>query len=141
MNKKMEKKKQPKKKKEEKSRSQTVAMLKGLAVAYAITCIVFIAYGLLLTYTSVSEERIPMVALICTAISAAVAGFDWAKCANSRGILWGILAGVVYGVILFLLQGAAGNGFGFQMTKLTMLLVAIAGGGIGGILGINTKKS
>lgn len=141
MNKKSEKKKQTKRKEDEKSRSQTVAMLKGMAVAYAITCIVFIAYGLLLTYTGVSEERIPMVALICTAVSAAVAGFDWAKCANSRGILWGIFAGLVYGVILFLLHGAAGNGFGFQMAKLTMLLVAIAGGGIGGILGINLKKS
>lgn len=122
------------------NKSQSISMLKGMAMAYAITCIVFIAFGILLTYTGVSEDKVPLAALICTAVSSAVAGFDWAKCAASRGILWGVLAGAVYGVILFLLQFLAGNGVLFDTAKLTMLLVAMAGGGIGGIIGINMKK-
>ena len=120
--------------------SRSVGMLKGMAAAYAITCIVFIAFGILLTYTNISEDKVPLTALICTAVASAVAGFDWAKYAKSRGILWGVLAGVVYAVILFILEMLAGSGFALDTAKLTMLLVAMAGGGIGGILGINMKK-
>lgn len=129
-----------KRKSEEQTNSRLLDMLKGMAIAYAITCIVFIAYGILLTYTGVSEENIPIVAMICTAISSAVAGFDWAKCAESRGILWGILAGLIYGIILFLAEAFAGNGFRMSTSKIIMLLVAMAGGGVGGIFGINMKK-
>lgn len=120
--------------------SRSVGMLKGMAASYAITCIVFIAFGILLTYTNISEDRVPLVALICTAVASAIVGFDWAKCAKSRGILWGVLAGVVYVFILFILELLAGSGFMFDTAKLTMLLVAMAGGGIGGIIGINIKK-
>ena len=120
--------------------SQILCMLKGMIMAYAITCIIFITYGILLTYTDVTEEKIPLIALCCTVISAGVAGFVWARCAKARGILWGILAGITYGIILFLLDGVAGSGFGIMGSKGLMLLLAAAGGGVGGILGINMKK-
>jgi putative membrane protein (TIGR04086 family) len=139
---KKEKEKKPvKKRTEETSDSRALKMLKGMAAAYAITCIVFIAYGILLTFTGISEERIPLVALLCTAVSSAVAGFDWAKCADKKGIVWGLLAGLVYGIILFLAEAFAGNGIGITASKCLMLLIAMAGGGIGGILGINMKKA
>ena len=67
-------------------------------------------------------------------------GFDWARCAKARGILWGILAGLAYGVILFVLDGIAGSGFSVVGSKGLMILLAAAGGGVGGILGINMKK-
>ncbi len=134
-------KKQTKKKSEDKCDSRILKMLKGMAAAYAITCIVFIAYGILLTFTGMSEEKIPLVALLCTAVSSAIAGFDWAKCADKKGILWGLLAGLVYGGILFLAEAFAGNGIGITSSKCLMFLIAMAGGGIGGILGINMKKA
>lgn len=134
-------KKQPKKNEStKKALPQYFGLCKGMAIAYAITCIVFLTYGILLTYSDISEANVPLVALICTAVSAAVAGFDWAKYAKSRGIFWGVLAGLVYAVLLFAIEGLAGNGFALSGSKLTMLLVAMAGGGIGGILGINVKK-
>ena len=129
-----------KREKKEIGNSQILCMLKGMIMAYAITCIIFITYGILLTYTDVTEEKIPLVALCCTVISAGVAGFDWARCAKARGILWGILAGITYGVILFLLDGIAGSGFGIMGSKGLMMLLGAAGGGVGGILGINMKK-
>ena len=41
--------------------SQILCMLKGMIMAYAITCIIFITYGILLTYTDVTEEKIKIV--------------------------------------------------------------------------------
>ncbi len=126
--------------KKEMGNSQILCMLKGIVMAYAVTCIIFITYGIVLTYTDVTEEKLPLIALCCTVISAGIAGFDWARCAKARGILWGILAGIAYGVILFVLDGIAGSGFSVVGSKGLMILLAAAGGGVGGILGINMKK-
>ena len=115
-------------------------MAKGMAVAYGITCIFFIAYGLILTYTNISEQSLPMVALICTAISAAVAGYDWAKCRKKRGFMMGLAAGLLYTMILFIVTSLASDTFTVGMSKIMTLIVALAGGGIGGILGVNGKK-
>lgn len=117
-----------------------ICMVKGMAIAYAVTCIFFIAYGLILTYTNASEEGLPMVALVCTACSTAIAGYDWAKCRRKKGLLLGLLAGLIYVVLLFFITSLAGNGFVFGLSKVMMLIVALAGGGIGGILGVNRKK-
>lgn len=126
--------------KKEMGNSQILCMLKGIVMAYAVTCIIFITYGIVLTYTDITEEKLPLIALCCTVISAGIAGFDWARCAKARGILWGILAGLAYGLILFVLDGIAGSGFSVVGSKGLMILLAAAGGGVGGILGINMKK-
>jgi putative membrane protein (TIGR04086 family) len=117
-----------------------ICMVKGMAIAYAITCIFFVAYGLILTYTNVSEQSLPMIALVCTAISSAIAGYDWAKCRKKNGLLMGLMAGLVYTVILFIVTALASDTFTVGMSKVMTLIVSFAGGGIGGILGVNGKK-
>lgn len=123
--------------------SKWLCVLKGMAVAYALTCIIFIAFGILLTYTDMQESTIPMVALVTTAISAAVAGFDWAKCMQKRGLFWGAAAGLVYVVLLYLITSFGSGDFSFEGSCLRMLVVALAAGIAGGILGVNRteKKS
>lgn len=116
-----------------------ICLLKGMAAAFGITCIIFIGFGILLTYTSVSEDSLPLVALICTAISAAVAGYDWAACRRQKGLLWGLLAGLVYMLLLLVITGLASDELQLQSSALMMLAVALAGGGIGGVLGVNRK--
>ncbi|WMI80715.1 TIGR04086 family membrane protein [Anaerotignum sp. MB30-C6] len=144
----MEKKKKESKKKIQKKRESMekqsgqswICMVKGMAIAYAITCIFFIAYGLVLTYTNISEQSLPMVALVCTALSSAVAGYDWAKCRKKKGMLMGLAAGLLYTLILFVVTGLASDTFTLGMSKIMTLIVSLAGGGIGGILGVNGKK-
>ena len=51
-----------------------LCLLRGMGIAFAITCIIFIGFGMILTYTTASEESLPLVSLICTALSAAAAG-------------------------------------------------------------------
>jgi putative membrane protein (TIGR04086 family) len=77
--------------------------------------------------------------MVSTALSAAAAGYDWAACMKKRGLFWGMAAGAVYGVLLFLVTGLAGSGFTLELSGVMTLVVALAGGGIGGILGINRK--
>ena len=121
------------------SNGKALAMVESMAVAFAITCILFLVCGILLTYTFFSEAAVPTFSLATTAFSAAVAGFDWAKSAEKKGLLHGLLAGLIYGVllltILWVLRG------GLELSSAVILPVALAGGGIGGVLGINLKRS
>ena len=114
---------------------KAVCLLKGMAVAYAVTCIFFIAYGILLTYSNVAESTIPTAALCCTAVSAGIAGYDWAKCIGKRGIVWGILAGMVYTILLYLITSFGSGDFAVHTSLWRMAAVAAAGGAIGGLLG------
>lgn len=119
--------------------STGICFLRGMGIAFAITCIIFIGFGILLTYTSLSEESLPMVSLICTAISAAAAGYDWAACRKKKGLIWGALAGVVYAVLLYFITSLAADSFSLALSGIMTLAVAAAAGAIGGILGVNRK--
>lgn len=134
-------KKKTKQKKEQKmgTGSKGLCLVRGMAVAFAITCIIFIGFGILLTYTSLTEESLPLVSLVCTALSAAAAGYDWAAYMQKKGILWGLAAGAVYTVLLFLITSLAKDSFSLQLSAVMTLIVALAGGAVGGILGVNRK--
>ena len=73
--------------KKEMGNSQILCMLKGIVMAYAVTCIIFITYGIVLTYTDVTEEKLPLIALCCTVISAGIAGLG--KMCQSKGNIVG----------------------------------------------------
>ena len=131
--------KKSKKGKQTEKGNTVLCLTKGMAVAFGITCIIFIGFGILLTYTELSEESIPLVSLVCTALSAAAAGYDWAACMQKKGILCGSAAGAVYMVLLFLITGIAKDSFVPQLSAIMSLIVALAGGAVGGILRVNRK--
>ncbi len=120
-------------------RNTALCLVRGMAVAFAITCIIFIGFGILLTYTDISEERLPLISMVCTAISSAAAGYDWAACMRKRGILWGMAAGAVYTILLYFIISFASGDFALSLSAAMTLLVALAGGVVGGILGVNRK--
>ena len=126
-------------KKERKQNRSVLPLFRGMAVAFAVTCIIFIGFGILLTYTDISEESLPLVSLLCTAVSAAIAGYDWAACIGRKGILWGMAAGLVYTLVLFLVISLATDHLLLELSGVMTLIVAAAAGSIGGILGVNRK--
>ena len=126
-------------KKERQQNRALLPLFRGMAVAFAVTCIIFIGFGILLTYTEVSEESLPLVSLLCTAVSAAIAGYDWAACMGRKGILWGMAAGLVYTLVLYLVISLATDHFLPELSGVMTLIVAAAAGSIGGILGVNRK--
>lgn len=121
-------------------KSQIFKLFSGVLIAYAITCIIFIGYAILLTYTSMTEQGITLVVTITTVISALVAGFDSAKGAKEKGWFWGITAGLIYALILVAIGAWIGEGFAFDVRSVSLIILSIAGGGLGGVIGINLKK-
>lgn len=116
------------------------SLISGVLIGYAITIIVFIAYAILLTYTGMSENNIGLVVTITSIISVIVAGFDAARVQIRRGWLWGLAAGMFYGILLIVLMMTFQGGAISFGRSISLILLSLAGGGIGGVLGINNKK-
>ena len=124
----------------EDKKSQIKNLILGLLIGYAITCIVFLGYSMLITYTEMSESSLPMVIALTTVLSVLVAGFDAARGASRRGWLWGMWAGLAYVVIMAILMMVILRSFMVDGRTITVIALALAGGAVGGMLGINVKK-
>ena len=115
------------------------ALVKGVLAAYAITAIIFLAYAMLITYTDMSEKNIPIVVAVTTLIAVVTAGYDAARGAGKGGWLWGMGAGTIYIVILAAIMMAVLKDYSIDSRTVLLIALAIAGGGLGGIVGINVK--
>lgn len=120
-------------------KSQIKKMVMGILIGYAITCIVFLGYAMLITYTALSEKNLPIVVAVTTLLSVIVAGFDAARGAEHKGWLWGMGAGLIYAVVLAAALAVVSQGFSFDGRTATVAVLSVAGGGLGGVLGINIR--
>ena len=120
--------------------SRVYSLFSGVLVGYAITCIIFLGYSILITYTSMTDEKMPLLVAGATLISVIVAGFDAAKGAENKGWFWGILAGFIYAFILMIIMTLVVKDFLVDSRTATVLVLSVAGGGLGGVMGINFKN-
>ena len=122
-------------------RTSILTMLKATLIAYAITCISFIACALLLRYTAFKEENVSIFVTITCVLSVLISGFDSAKSVPKNGWFWGLVAGAVYAVIWVFFGILFTVNFGIDSRTLTIVILSIAAGGLGGVIGINLKKA
>ena len=116
------------------------ALLVGTLIAYAITCIALIVTAILLTYTNLPETTVPLIMAITCVVSVFVSGFDAGRASAEKGWLWGLAAGGIYAFLLLCVLIWVAGTFSPDTRKITLLLLSIAGGGLGGMVGINFRK-
>lgn len=114
--------------------------LKGLAVAIVFTVAVFAVAALLIAYTNVSENSIPVISVATETIGACISGYSTAKSLGRKGFLTGLLSGVSYILIIWIIAALAGSGFYFNKHFFSMLALSTLGGAIGGVLGVNLTR-
>ena len=115
----------------------TTAFSKAMLWALGLTVAVLVFASLLLTYTPVSEMLIPTIAILAAVLSAMTAGLVASRSVKSRGWLTGMLAGILYSIILYTFSFLASDGFHFSAYIIIMSVISMFAGAIGGILGIN----
>ena len=124
----------------EEKKSKLIIFLIAIFISFAITIIIFISYAMLITYTDLSEKNIVLIANSTNIISVMIAGFDIARSSKNKGWFWGILAGLVYAIILSLIGFALNNKIMISSQTLMLFLLSASSGAVGGIIGINFKK-
>lgn len=113
---------------------------KGVLIAAVFTVIVFAVAALVLAYTKLSENAIPAISIIVEMLGALISGYCTAKESGVKGFLTGLLAGIVYILIIWVIAALAGSGFYFGKHFFTMLGLSALGGAAGGVLGVNLKS-
>ncbi len=111
-------------------------MIKLLIVAYVVTGVILMALALMLWKGNPPTELISGGILFAYVISCFTGGFVIGKKMGRMKYLWGLLFGAVYFVIIFALSmclnGFAGEGIS---NAVTVFLLCISGGMLGGMLG------
>lgn len=111
--------------------------LKGIIYAILFTVVVFLISAILLSYTSLPEDSIPVISTAVKLIGAAVSGFVPAKRSGNRGIITGAASGLLYILIIVITAALTTQESVFGMNVLTTALLCILSGALGGIFGVN----
>ena len=106
-------------------------IFKGVTISYIFTFVSFLTFAILLSTTNISDSYIPGVILIGSA--------NCTKKANSQGLIWGSLVGLIYSIILYLISSLLFVGFSIPMSTFYLFALSILFGAIGGVIGINLK--
>lgn len=116
------------------------SILKGILVSYLVTVPTFIIFALILTYTDFPERLISPTVVITTMISVLIAGSFTTRGVKSKGWLNGGAVGLIYMLVLYLVSSLVFNDFKINNYVISMCLIGVFTGSIGGIIGINIKR-
>lgn len=112
---------------------------KNLIIEFVLTLFLLMLLSVLLSLTNISENIINPSIIFISAFSILIGSFFSARKIGTKGILIGILQGFIYMLILYLLSSISNSEFSVGMASIMMILISIACGAIGGILGVNLK--
>jgi len=116
-----------------------IKIIKGSLLSIAISIIALMIFAIFLTYTNVNENAIPTVIIIVTAISILIGSQITTSHIKKNGVINGILVGLIYVVLLYLLSSIVSRNFGVNNYSIIMIATSVAIGGLGGIIGVNRK--
>jgi len=117
-----------------------VSILKGLLAAYIITIPAFMLFALILANTDFPQRLITPAVVVTTVVSVLTAGSVSTKGIKRRGWLNGGLVGFIYMVVLYLFSSLVYDNFAIDKYVITMTIIGVLTGAIGGILGINISS-
>ena len=110
-------------------------MVKALLCAYVVTGIMLLILTVLLYKLGLSEENVNAGIILIYVISTFSGGFVIGKFAKIRKFLWGLLAGVLYFILLLLISLGIYHSLQGEAAHLVTTFLLCAGGGmLGGMV-------
>lgn len=117
-----------------------LSILKGILAAYVITIPLFMLFALVLSNTDFPQRLVTPSVIVITVASVFTASLVSTRGAKSKGWMNGGLVGLIYMLLLYLLSSIVIKSFAIDKYVITMAIIGILTGAIGGIAGINAKK-
>lgn len=119
--------------------SKPIYLIKGVLLSYLVTIVLIIIFSLLITYTSISENKAILLNTIVMITSITFGSVYVAYKVKERGWINGGLVGIIYYLILIILNLLLLEPIVFDMFSVSKLIIATITGIIGGIIGINVS--
>lgn len=114
-------------------------IIKGSAFSIVITLIGLLVYSIILSYTSISETTMPATIIIVTAVSILIGSTISTANIKKNGILNGVLVGIIYIAIIYLISSIVTGNFLLNTNSIIMVIASVLTGALGGIIGVNKK--
>lgn len=122
-----------------KSLNHIIYMLKGLIFSMGITVLLLFILSLILLYTPLKESNIPLFNTMIMIISITIGSIYVSISIGENGWINGGILGILYFLILVLLNYLFFKPFLIDMYLVGKLILSLVIGIIGGIIGINLK--
>ncbi len=111
----------------------------GTIIGALVCLVILFLFAALMAAQDIPKMAVTPMAVVAAALGAFVAGFSSARVAGVRGLLYGVLCGIVLYVLILL------AGFGLLQDvrgwfALIKLLICMICAGIGGVIGVNFRK-
>lgn len=126
--------------KSNKDRSFLLAILKGSLVALCISLVGILIFAFIIKFVAISDKAIRPINQIIKAISVLVGTFVGLRKLDKMGLVGGLLIGIVYTIVAFLVFSALDGTFNVNITLLNDVLFGSIMGAISGIIAVNFKK-
>ena len=132
-----------KKEKSEIKTHQSIAknLIKGVLIALCFSLIGILIFAFILKFTNISESVITPINQIIKGVSIFLGVFIALKKQRETGLVTGLLIGLVYTIVAFLVFSALSRQFNFDITLLNDSIFGSIIGAICGIICVNIKKS
>ena len=115
--------------------TQAIQILKALLASYLVTGLLLFVLTLFLYKFEWDEQMVTAGIIVIYVLSTFVGGFILGKLKRVRKFLWGLIIGVLYFVLLFLISFGVYRSFDGNGTNVITALLLCAGGGmLGGML-------
>ncbi len=115
--------------------TQVIQIMKALLASYIVTGILLFILTLLLYKFQWDEQMITAGIIAIYVISTFAGGFILGKLKGTRKFLWGLIMGILYFLLLFLISFGVYRSFDGNGTNvLTTLLLCMGGGMLGGMI-------
>ena len=111
----------------------------GIMVSVVLTLILLFIFSIILAYTSTTESAIIPVIIGITGISILSGSSIATSKIKKKGIVNGMIVGGIYIFILYLISSILNANFNLNMYSITMIIIGIIAGAIGGMVGVNLK--
>ncbi len=117
-----------------------IHLFKCLVFSYVLSIVLLFILSVIATVWDMNNTGISISVWAITGISVLLCGMMSARGVGRGGLINGVIAGVSYTALLYAIGGIITGSLGFNSATVTALLVGVICGGIGGVLGVNTKK-
>ncbi len=114
-----------------------INILKGLGIAFIITFIFLLILAIVLTYTNASEDIINPTIITITAISILIGSSISNMKIKKNGLINGGIVGGLYIILIYLFSSILNESFTLTIQSIVMIVIGIAFGVLGGIIGVN----
>ena len=121
----------------EKNWKKSIYLGKGILLAYITTLALVLVSSLLLTYSPIREEKTALLNTVVMIVSIAAGSIYLSGKVKEKGWINGGLLGILYYLILIMLNFLFLKTFELDGIFLAKLILASITGTIGGIIGIN----